>query len=217
MTTTMHTSGQPGTTSRIAPGDTIATRELTTIRSERILVPAPDVMTHLQFRRYAGCPVCNLHLQSMARRHDRITASGIREIVVFHSTAADMLPHQGQLPFAVIADPSRKLYHEFGVTTSPRAVLHPRAWAAPFKPQVCPMILRGIRGGGSPAPRHGDTALGLPADFLIESGGRVREAKYGQHASDHWTVDELIHLAHAPEAHPGHHELPRRAREPRPS
>ena len=56
MTTTMHTSGQPGTTSRIAPGDTIATRELTTIRSERILAPAPDVMTHLQFRRYAGCP-----------------------------------------------------------------------------------------------------------------------------------------------------------------
>jgi hypothetical protein len=71
--------------------------------------------------------------------------------------------------------------------------------------------------GGSPAPRHGDTALGLPADFLIEPDGRVREAKYGRHASDHWPVDELIRLARAPEASPRHHELPCRATEPRQS
>ena len=42
-----------GSARRIAPGDTITTRELTTIRSERILLPAPGVLTHLQFRRYA--------------------------------------------------------------------------------------------------------------------------------------------------------------------
>jgi peroxiredoxin len=195
MFTIMHTSGQRGTTGRIAPGDTVAVRELATIRSERILMPAPGVLTHLQFRRYAGCPICNLHLQSMARRHDQILGAGICEIVVFHSTAADMLPHQGQLPFAAVADPSRKLYREFGVTASPRAVLHPKAWTSPLNPRVYPMILRGIRTGGSPAPRHGDNALGLPADFLIEPDGQVREAKYGRHASDHWSVDELIRLA----------------------
>ena len=193
--TTMHASGKTGRAGRIAPGDTIAARELTTIRSERILMPAPGVLTHLQFRRYAGCPICNLHLQSLARRHDQIVGAGICEIVVFHSAAADMLPHQGQLPFAAVADPGRKLYREFGVTASPRAVLHPKAWTSPLNPRVYPMILRGIRSGGSPAPRHGDTALGLPADFLIEPDGRVREARYGRHASDHWSVDELIRLA----------------------
>jgi hypothetical protein len=30
-----------GSARRVAPGDTITTRELTTIRSERILLPAP--------------------------------------------------------------------------------------------------------------------------------------------------------------------------------
>jgi hypothetical protein len=198
-----------GSARRIAPGDTITTRELTTIRSERILLPAPGVLTHLQFRRYAGCPICNLHLHSVARRHDEIAAAGICEIVVFHSAAKDMLPHQGQLPFSAVADPGRKLYDEFAVTASPRAVLHPKAWTTPLNPRVYPLIARGIRGGGSPAPRHGDTALGLPADFLIEPGGRVRAASYGQHASDHWSVDELLQLARTSPA--GHHTASRNA------
>ena len=143
--TNKRTCDSPGGAGRIAPGDTITARELTTIQSERILLPAPGILTHLQFRRYAGCPICNLHLHSMARRHDEIVAAGIQEIVVFHSAAADMLPYQGQLPFAAVADPGRKLYGEFGVTASPRAVLHPKAWTAPLNPRVYPIILRGIR------------------------------------------------------------------------
>ncbi len=205
--TRKRTSGSPGSAARIAPGDTITARELTTIRSARIVLPAPGILTHLQFRRYAGCPICNLHLQSMARRHDEIAAAGIQEIVMFHSTAEDMLPYQGQLPFAAVADPCRKLYDEFGVTASPRAVLHPKAWTSPLNPRVYPIILRGIRADGSPAPRHGDTALGLPADFLIEPGGRVRAARNGRHASDHWSVDELLQLARTPPA--GHHPATR--------
>jgi len=143
-----------------------------------------------------------------SRRHDEIAAAGIQQIVVLHSAAEDMVPHQGQLPFAAVADPGRKLYGEFGVTASARAVLHPKAWTSPLNPRVYPIILRGIRAGGSPAPRHGDTALGLPADFLIEPDGRLRAAKYGRHASDHWSVDELLQLARAPAAS---HSAPRNA------
>jgi len=51
-----------------------------------------------------------------------------------------MLPYQGQLPFAAVADPGRKLYGEFGVTASPRAVLHPKAWTSPLNPRVYPII-----------------------------------------------------------------------------
>ncbi len=51
--TNKRTSGSVGSAARIAPGDTITARELTTIQSERILLPAPGVLTHLQFRRYA--------------------------------------------------------------------------------------------------------------------------------------------------------------------
>jgi hypothetical protein len=100
--------------SRFGPGDTIAPRELTTIRSEQIRVPAREGLTHLQFRRFAGCPICNLHLRSVVGRHDEIVAAGISEVVVFHSSVEDMLPHQGELPFAAIADPDRELYTLFG-------------------------------------------------------------------------------------------------------
>jgi hypothetical protein len=82
-----------------------------------------------------------------------------------------------------------------GVETSRRAVTHPRAWSTPLKPSVYPMVLRGLRNGGSPGPRHGETVLGVPADFLIDPTGRVLALRYGRHANDQWTADELIALA----------------------
>jgi peroxiredoxin len=180
---------------QLSPGDTIAPRVLTTIRSEAVPVPDPERLVHLQFRRYAGCPICNVHLRSMARRHNDIRAAGILQVAVFHSPAEDMLPHQGDLPFAVVADPQRLLYVEFGVEASYRAVTHPRAWTTPLNPSVYPVVLRGLRNGGSPGPRHGETVLGLPADFLIDPAGRVVALRYGRHANDQWSVDEAIALA----------------------
>ncbi|MFU8855143.1 peroxiredoxin-like family protein [Micromonospora sp. SL1-18] len=180
---------------QLSAGHTIAPRVLTTIRSEAVPIPDPERLVHLQFRRYAGCPVCNLHLRSVARRHADIRAAGIHEVAVFHSPAEDMLPHQADLPFAVVADPQRLLYAEFGVEASRRAVTDPRAWTTPLKPRVYPMVLRGLRNGGSPGPRHGETVLGLPADFLIDPAGRVVAVRYGRHANDQWSVDELIELA----------------------
>ncbi|GII34403.1 peroxiredoxin-like family protein [Planotetraspora mira] len=193
----MNTSSKPGSAqpSRFAPGDMVAPRELTSIRSERVLLPDPGSLVHLQFRRYAGCPICNVHLRTVARRHDEIAAAGIREIAVFHSPTEDMLPHQGELPFAAVADPDKKLYAEFGVEASPRAVLHPRAWTAPLKPRTYSVVIRGIRAGGTPFSTGGQTVLGLPADFLIGPDGRVRAVKYGRHAGDQWSVDELLRLA----------------------
>ena len=58
--------------------------------------------------------------------------------------------------------------------------------SAPLRIELTPAVTQ-------PCPHC--TALGLPADFLIEPDGRVREAKYGRHASDQWSVDELIRLA----------------------
>jgi peroxiredoxin len=180
---------------RYEPGDTIPVRDLLTIRSRRIRLPAIDGLTHLQFRRYAGCPICNTHLRSISLRHGDLLSAGITEIAVFHSSAEAMRPHQGTLPFAVVADPERELYRDFGVEISPRAVLHPKALAAPFKASTYATITRGLRAGGSPAPPRGETALGLPADFLIDAEGFVLAVKYGEHAGDQWSVDELLRLA----------------------
>lgn len=166
-------------------------RDLVTVTADPVRVPDPDRLVHLQFRRFAGCPVCNLHLRSVVQRHEEILAAGIREVVFFHSSADDLRPHVADLPFAVVADPEKRVYAEFGVESSPRSLLDPRAWGA---------ILRGVfaaLGQRRPYPSlvpHGGRT-GLPADFLIASDGRVLASKYGQYVYDQWSVDELLTLA----------------------
>jgi peroxiredoxin len=95
--------------------------------------------------------------------------------------------YQADLQFAVVADPARKLYKEFGVEWSLRSLLYLDAARA---------AVRGIRhttslwGGLAPRENH----LGKPADFLIGPNGAIRACKYGVHADDQWSVDEMLHL-----------------------
>ncbi len=172
-------------------GDLLNPHDLTTISGEPTPVPDSGRLVHLQFRRYAGCPVCNLHLRSFAARHDELVAAGIREVVVFHSSAETMREFQGQLPFVAIADPQKKLYAEFGVETmSPWLALDPRSWRAAGRAIARAPSLHGATG---PGEQH----MGLPADFLVGRDGRIVAAKYGRRVDDHWSVDELLGLAAA--------------------
>jgi peroxiredoxin len=182
---------------RLAPGDTVTSRQLVSISGESVSVPDPGQLVHLELRRFAGCPICNLHLRSVVLRKDELAAAGIKEVVVFHSTDQELRKYQTELPFAVIADPEKKLYAEFGVETSPRAVLNPRAW---------PAIVRGLghsvgavirRKEKAPPVVHENGSLGLPGDFLIAPDGRIIATKYSTHAYDQWTVDEVLELASA--------------------
>jgi hypothetical protein len=117
---------------KIEVGDVVTAHELSDIHDKPVRIPDPERLVHLQFRRFAGCPICNLHMRSISRRHDEIVAAGVREVVVFHSSADAMREFQG-----------------------------------------------------------------LPADFLIGPDGRVLAVKYGSHADDQWSVDELLDLASA--------------------
>lgn len=67
-------------------------------------------------------------------------------------------------------------------------------WTAPLRWQSWAVVFRGLRAGGKLGTR-GDTMLGLPADFLIDSTGRVVAVKYGRHANDQWSVDELLRVS----------------------
>ena len=179
----------------IGPGSIVAAHELVGVSGEPVPIPDPDRLVHLQFRRFAGCPICNIHLQSIVRRHDEIAGAGIREIVVFHSTDEELRRYVDDLPFAVVGDPDKALYAEFGVGSAPRAVLDPRA-VAPGLVSMARQAIGGIRGQKPLANLHPTGGrLGLPADFLIGSDGRVTACKYGTHANDQWSVDEV--LAHA--------------------
>jgi AhpC/TSA antioxidant enzyme len=144
--------------------------------------------------------------ESVLRRYDEIVARGIREVVVFHSPAGELRDQVAHLPFPVVADPGQKLYAEFGVGSAPRALLTPAVW-----PPILSAVLRSsassLRGRELPpgfAPAGG--RLGLPADFLVTVDGYVAAAKYGEHAYDQWSVDDLLryadHLLQAPPPNP---------------
>jgi len=180
-------------TARISKA-TVARRELVSVTGEPIAVPDEGALVHLQFRRFAGCPVCELHLRSIVKRHDEIVRANVREVVLFHSTVEELLPYAVDLPFPFIADPTKDLYAEFGVESGVRALLDPRVWRAIFYGVVLSLwaVVRGKK-PLPPKPRGG--RVGLPADFLIAPDGRVIASHYGAHAYDQWSVDELLALA----------------------
>jgi hypothetical protein len=159
-------------------GDTFPRLQAETIQGNKIAIPDDTYSyVHLQFRRFAGCPVCNLHLKTFEAR--------IMEVVVFHSSAAELLPYQGNFPFAVIGDPEKKLYERYGVSTSITALLNPAVW-----PTIVKANLAKDKPPMSGYPNGGP--LGLPADFLIAANGSIIAAKYAKHADDQWSVDELL-------------------------
>jgi peroxiredoxin len=182
---------------RIGPGAFLATRNLIAISGEIVHVPDADRLVHLQFRRFAGCPVCHLHLRSFFRRNEEIEAARVREVVVFHSSPDELRQHASGFPFALIADPDKRHYAEFGAESAARAVLDPRAWGAIATGvlRAAFAIARGRERLPPIRPRGG--GLGLPADFLIAPDGFVIASKYGRHADDQWSVDELLALARA--------------------
>lgn len=180
---------------QFSEGAHLQPRDLRTAHFERIPVPDPNRLVHLQFRRFAGCPVCDLHLHAIVHRHREILAASILEVVVFHTSAEELLRYAGDLPFAVIADPDKRLYTEFGVESGRRALFDPRVWV-PLLRGVFRSLRAILRGNPAPPlnPRGG--RFGLPADFLIASDGRVLACKYGSHAYDQWSVDEILSLSH---------------------
>lgn len=169
---------------KLTPGSAAPALVARTILGQPVRIPSDgEPYLHLQFRRFAGCPVCNFHLRTMSLRQPEIAAAGVRQIVFFHSSPEEMLEYQAQLPFDCIADPTKRYYRAYGVETSWRAVLHPGVfWSG----------LRWVLSTGRFYRKAENGIQGLPADFLIDARGRVVACKYGQHADDHWEVDDLL-------------------------
>jgi peroxiredoxin len=171
---------------KVKVGEKITPFTVETITGNSQTVPDPSQKyTHLQFRRFSGCPICNFHLHTFSKSVGDLEAAGIKEVIMFHSSVEEMLKYQDNLPFATVADPKKKFYKQFGVETSWLASLHPKAlWA-------------GINGIliGKMGLKMENGAFGLPADILLDHMGKVIDVKYGTHADDQWEVSELLEKA----------------------
>lgn len=182
-------------TKKLRAGDNVPTNTLETIDRRMIVFGETTGIVHLQFRRFAGCPICSLHLKEFVRRRREILGAGIREVIVFHSSASNLRKYAGAMGLELVADPEKRDYRAFGVEASPRALLDPRVW-----PSIITSVATGLYGvlfRGDPMPpiRPSGGSTGLPADFLIGSDGTLLAVHYGVHADDQWSVEEMLSLA----------------------
>jgi peroxiredoxin len=170
---------------RLHAGDRAPAIAASTTKGTPLTVPGSHgEVSHVQFLRFAGCPVCNLMLQSYIKRNAELRAAGIREVILFHSDAKHVRDYHEQLPFDVIADPHQKLYRLYKVEKSALAILSPAA---------LPNLIRGYR--LKPAGHQDSTPFGLPAEFLIAADGTILACHYAAHSSDQWTVDDVLDMA----------------------
>ena len=171
---------------KVQIGQQLPTFSVSTLQGDTLTIPSQQPrFTHLQFRRFAGCPICNFHLHSFLKGRAQIEAAGIGEVIFFHSSESELRKYQEHLSVAVIADPGKKFYAQFGVSRSFWAGLHPKALWAGFKGMLLGKM--GLKMENGP--------MGLPADILIDQTGRVVAAKYGEHAYDQWEVSDLLAIA----------------------
>lgn len=171
---------------KLSAGRIIPFRTWKDAQGNEVQLPNAKRWTHLQFRRYSGCAVCNLHLQEFITRQHALLDANIQEVIIFNSTRERILEDLPGCPFPIIADQHKYLYQEFGVGASRLAVLYPSVWLP---------ALRGAVNFGVQLPRDQETMNGLPADFLIDCQGKIIAAHYGKHAYDQWSLDTVLALA----------------------
>lgn len=169
-------------------GEVLTPFSLYSTDNKVIEIPHPNFITHIQFRRFAGCPVCNLHLHSFITRHQALVAAGIQNVVVFHSSQANIKKNALQTPFYVVADAQKHLYDAFGLTAS---------WKALLAKGLLADVFAGIKLNGVGRPEKLASEFITPADFLIDPHGKIIALKYGKHANDQWSVDEVLSYANA--------------------
>jgi peroxiredoxin len=165
-------------------GETLRTKVMEGVTGELICIPDPNRLVHLQFRRFVDCPICNTHISEFRRRAGEIDAAGIKEVIVFHSSAKSIRSYQKEMPFLMVGDPNKVLYKEFGVEKSLRFLSLKALGAA----------IRGVAHGHF-ALRLSSGPIGLPADFLITPSGKIAALRYGTDAYDQWSVNELLAVA----------------------
>ena len=142
------------------------------------------------FFRHAGCPFCNLRVHHLLKVHEELKAQGLEMIFFFESKRAVLLRsmfHKEISPIPLIADPDKVQYDAYGLEESgPKAAV---GHAVSFVSSAIQAKLKGL-------PMHmmadGESVKTMPAEFLLDEQGIIRELHYSQRITDRLEMD-LLH------------------------
>jgi peroxiredoxin Q/BCP len=169
---------------RLKVGDRAPAVVLQSLDGSRLDCGRPGAPAVVSFTRYAGCPVCQLHVGRIAAAMAEFRARSCGVFVVFQSAPARLEAAMAEWKpgFSAVADPAAAVYDAFGAAKSLSGYLRPGsllAWGQ--------SIMAGKRHG-----RFEGRELQMPADFVIDGGGRIGLAHYGGHVGDDVPLSALL-------------------------
>jgi peroxiredoxin len=144
----------------------------------------------LSFFRFAACPFCNLRVHELATRRAEL-GSGFEIVAVFDSPLDNLVRHaeRHQAPFPILADEGNRYYMAYGIEHSLSGVVKGMVLRLPT-------MLRAMARGYVPTSIAGSMTT-MPADFLIDAQGIVRQAYYGADEGDHLPFEQVRAFARA--------------------
>ncbi len=157
-------------------GDRAPDVVLESVNGTRLDCRRPGAPAVVLFTRYAGCPVCQLHVSRIATAMPDFRARSCGVWMIFQSTPEHLQAAMAEWKpgFSAVADPTAQLYDAFAAGTSVAGFVHPRSLAA---------LVRAIAAGKRHARFEGRETQ-MPAGFVLESGGRIAFAHYGRNVGD---------------------------------
>lgn len=136
----------------------------------------------LSFYRMSACALCNLRVHELISKYADYQARGLDIIAVFESPREMMLQFVGRqdAPFPLISDPQAALYDLYGVETSVEKV------QATMQAASTPERIAAAKAAGFELTPEPDSNFNrMPADFLIDPDGIIREAFYSELVGEH--------------------------------
>jgi len=143
----------------------------------------------LAFFRYASCPLCNLRVHELISRRKELEEV-VEIVLVFQSPTDKIAKYVGkqEVPYRIIPDPERYLYRLYGVESSWAGFA--KAWSIEIARVFQAVIAKGYLPGTVEGEIHR-----IPADFIIDTQGKIVRAYYGKDIGDHMPVEAIFEAA----------------------
>lgn len=136
----------------------------------------------LSFYRNAACAMCNLQVHKLISKYDEYQHKGLDMLAIFESPKANLLQYVGKqdAPFPIIGDPEAHLYDLYGIETSEEKVKATMADAG-----TAGRVQEAAAAGFNLTEEEGSNFYRMPADFLIDPDGIIREVFYSDLVGTH--------------------------------
>jgi peroxiredoxin len=141
----------------------------------------------LVFLRHINCISCQYHLARLKSWHARIEELRFKVVVVTLSQpwVLKMYQEARTFPFVFVADPERKLYHDYGLE---RATV-----GRMFRPRVLWHYLRiAFQGYRVRMPKNDEDVLQLGGDFILDPERKLVFAHRSHDPSDRPSAKQIV-------------------------